>query len=71
MYTRLYASDAGIGAGKNPNNVFDAPLVKWRNPSKDPPARRTIQNCHTYPPNREVSVGDVEGIKYIYPWHGS
>ena len=66
----MYAADAGIEPGKDHNSRFDVPLVKWIHPSNNPPTGRTSGNCYVYAPNKQVSDGDRNGIKYIYPWEG-
>lgn len=53
--------------GKDINNKFEVPLVKWRVRGTKGP--RTRENCERWDVIREVSRGDAEAIKYIYPWY--
>ncbi|KAF1836175.1 hypothetical protein BDW02DRAFT_255621 [Decorospora gaudefroyi] len=67
----LYHSYQGVGKDKDYNKYTDVPLVKWRNPGhKTHPKGRTADNCFKYRPLEDVSDGDFDAIKDLYPWTG-
>jgi hypothetical protein len=68
---RLYHSILSIGEGKDPNNIKDVPLVKWKKAGDSNKSRgRRKENCFIYPPIKAVSDVDREGVKQMYPWTG-
>ncbi|KAF2648075.1 hypothetical protein K491DRAFT_722874 [Lophiostoma macrostomum CBS 122681] len=48
----------------------EAPLVKWKNggPGYNPPQLITDRDIEPIYPNTEVSDGDADAIRYLYPW---
>lgn len=68
MMSRLYQSKTGMQVGKDPKDVYDVPLVLWRDHGPNHPTERNRINCDIFEPNTEVSDGDYEAIKYMYPW---
>jgi hypothetical protein len=59
---RLYGSTAGMNPELDPESIQDAVLVRWKNRKQ---TERTKENFELYGQIREVSDGDVEGVKQM------
>ncbi|KAF1829777.1 hypothetical protein BDW02DRAFT_651107 [Decorospora gaudefroyi] len=69
--TMLYHSYQGVGKSKDYNKYTDVLLMKWRNTGHNThPEGRTADNCFKYRPLEDISDGDFDAIKDLYPWTG-
>jgi hypothetical protein len=59
---RLYGSTAGMNPELDPESIQDAVLVRWKNRKQ---TERTKENFELYGQIREMSDGDVEGVKQM------
>ncbi|KAH7086474.1 hypothetical protein FB567DRAFT_603521 [Paraphoma chrysanthemicola] len=66
----LYSSAEFIEDGHDSTDVMQVPLAFWKNRHVgfDPPEHFTKADLELIPVNWEVSDGDYEGVKHVYPW---